>query len=63
MPKNAVETLLSDTADAGEKLLAEAGPQTQQELSELVRNGQAPYVERVVNAVPGLMLLIRYSGK
>jgi hypothetical protein len=61
--KNAVEQVLSDAADATDGLLAAAGPETQQELAELLRNGQAPYVERVSNAVDGVMILVRFSGK
>jgi hypothetical protein len=63
MSKNAVETVLSNAADATDKLLADAGPETQQDLKLLLQNGQAPYVERVSNAVPGVMILIRFSGK
>jgi hypothetical protein len=63
MSKNAVETVLSNAADATDALLADAGPETQQELAMLLQNGQAPYVERVSNAMEGVMILIRFSGK
>jgi hypothetical protein len=63
MSKNAVETVLSNAADATDALLADAGPEMQQELAMLLQNGQAPYVERVSNAMPGAMILIRFSGK
>jgi hypothetical protein len=61
--KNAVETVLSNAADATDALLADAGPETQQELAMLLQNGQAPYVERLSNAMEGVMILIRFSGK
>jgi hypothetical protein len=63
MSKNAVETVLSNAADAADALLADAGPEMQQELTLLLRNGQAPYVERLSNAMEGVMILIRFSGK
>jgi hypothetical protein len=86
--KNAVETVLSNAADATDALLADAGPETQQDdgretdgiayvarngkqgrgrsplqMAELLQNGQAPYVERLSNAMEGVMILIRFSGK
>jgi len=63
MSKNAIETVLSSAADATDQILADAGPETQQELTMLLQNGQAPYVERVSNAVQGVLILIRFSGK